>query len=226
MFLTVFSRQIFSKFGTVMKIITFTKNNQFQALLQFSDPVNAQQAKLVRLTPPVHQCADQQPAHNMATPGGLHAEAPGGSGPRDQISSAQSAVCGLNDGKEKRKKPGIHPCPRQPRLPSRRLSLVLLQSLDGQNIYNSCCTLRIDFSKLVNLNVKYNNDKSRDYTRPDLPTGDGETTNKDHSLLGGWVGGASRHPVLHDTLLHFLSFFLLPVVCPVVRRKLACCSDT
>uniref|UniRef100_A0A3P8NEV2 RRM domain-containing protein n=1 Tax=Astatotilapia calliptera TaxID=8154 RepID=A0A3P8NEV2_ASTCA len=86
-------QQIFSKFGTVMKIITFTKNNQFQALLQFSDPVNAQQAKL---------------------------------------------------------------------------------SLDGQNIYNSCCTLRIDFSKLVNVNVKYNNDKSRDYTRPDLPTGDGE----------------------------------------------------
>uniref|UniRef100_A0A671XZ84 Polypyrimidine tract binding protein 2b n=1 Tax=Sparus aurata TaxID=8175 RepID=A0A671XZ84_SPAAU len=95
-------QQIFSKFGTVMKIITFTKNNQFQALLQFSDPVNAQQAKL---------------------------------------------------------------------------------SLDGQNIYNSCCTLRIDFSKLVNLNVKYNNDKSRDYTRPDLPTGDGESANKDHSLL-------------------------------------------
>ncbi|TRY87540.1 hypothetical protein DNTS_007095, partial [Danionella cerebrum] len=85
-------QQIFSKFGSVMKIITFTKNNQFQALLQFSDPVNAQQAKL---------------------------------------------------------------------------------SLDGQNIYNSCCTLRIDFSKLVNLNVKYNNDKSRDYTRPELPAGDG-----------------------------------------------------
>uniref|UniRef100_A0A4W6E9F7 Polypyrimidine tract binding protein 2b n=1 Tax=Lates calcarifer TaxID=8187 RepID=A0A4W6E9F7_LATCA len=99
-------QQIFSKFGTVMKIITFTKNNQFQALLQFSDPVNAQQAKL---------------------------------------------------------------------------------SLDGQNIYNSCCTLRIDFSKLVNLNVKYNNDKSRDYTRPDLPTGDGEATNKDHSLLGKYT---------------------------------------
>lgn len=30
-----------------MKIITFTKNNQFQALLQYSEPVNAQQAKLV-----------------------------------------------------------------------------------------------------------------------------------------------------------------------------------
>ncbi|XP_063056410.1 polypyrimidine tract-binding protein 2-like [Engraulis encrasicolus] len=99
-------QQIFSKFGTVMKIITFTKNNQFQALLQYSEPVNAQQAKL---------------------------------------------------------------------------------SLDGQNIYNSCCTLRIDYSKLVNLNVKYNNDKSRDYTRPDLPAGDGQDSSmgKDStSLLG------------------------------------------
>ncbi|XP_060037429.1 polypyrimidine tract-binding protein 1 isoform X4 [Erinaceus europaeus] len=85
--------QIFSKFGTVLKIITFTKNNQFQALLQYADPVSAQHAKL---------------------------------------------------------------------------------TLDGQNIYNACCTLRIDFSKLTSLNVKYNNDKSRDYTRPDLPSGDSQ----------------------------------------------------
>ncbi|XP_017289485.2 polypyrimidine tract-binding protein 2 isoform X3 [Kryptolebias marmoratus] len=105
-------QQIFSKFGTVMKIITFTKNNQFQALLQYSDPAHAQHAKL---------------------------------------------------------------------------------ALDGQNIYNSCCTLRIDFSKMVNLNVKYNNDKSRDYTRPELPAGDGQPSldpmvaaalSKDSSLLG------------------------------------------
>ncbi|XP_073659703.1 polypyrimidine tract-binding protein 1 isoform X2 [Tursiops truncatus] len=85
--------QIFSKFGTVLKIITFTKNSQFQALLQFAEPASAQHAKL---------------------------------------------------------------------------------SLDGQNIYNACCTLRIDFSKLTSLNVKYNNDKSRDYTRPDLPSGDSQ----------------------------------------------------
>ena len=49
---------------------------------------------------------------------------------------------------------------------------LLSQSLDGQNIYNGCCTLRIDFSKLSALNVKYNNDKSRDFTRADLPTGE------------------------------------------------------
>ncbi|XP_064197449.1 polypyrimidine tract-binding protein 1-like [Anguilla rostrata] len=85
--------QIFSKFGTVLKIITFTKNNQFQALLQYADSLTAQHSKL---------------------------------------------------------------------------------SLDGQNIYNACCTLRISFSKLTSLNVKYNNDKSRDYTRPDLPTGDSQ----------------------------------------------------
>ncbi|XP_067872792.1 polypyrimidine tract-binding protein 1-like isoform X7 [Heterodontus francisci] len=109
--------QIFSKFGTVLKIITFTKNNQFQALLQYADGSSAQHAKL---------------------------------------------------------------------------------ALDGQNIYNACCTLRIDFSKLTSLNVKYNNDKSRDYTRPDLPSGDNQPTldqtmaaafGKEASLLGLSVPG-------------------------------------
>ncbi|EMP25877.1 Polypyrimidine tract-binding protein 2, partial [Chelonia mydas] len=121
--------QIFSKFGAVLKIITFTKNNQFQALLQYGDPINAQQAKL---------------------------------------------------------------------------------ALDGQNIYNACCTLRIDFSKLVNLNVKYNNDKSRDYTRPDLPSGDGQPAldpaiaaafAKETSLLVPQVGSA-----LCEEILPFVCF--------------------
>ena len=83
--------QIFSRVGKVLKIVTFTKNNTFQALIQYPDVITAQAAKL---------------------------------------------------------------------------------SLDGQNIYNACCTLRIEYSKLSNLNVKYNNDKSRDYTNPTLPTGD------------------------------------------------------
>ncbi|XP_075382588.1 polypyrimidine tract-binding protein 3 isoform X1 [Mycteria americana] len=85
--------QIFSKFGSVLKIITFTKNNQFQALLQYADPINAYYAKM---------------------------------------------------------------------------------ALDGQSIYTACCTLHIDFSKLTSLKVKYNNDKSRDFTRLDLPSGDGQ----------------------------------------------------
>lgn len=44
--------------------------------------------------------------------------------------------------------------------------------LDGHYIYSGCCTLRIDYSKLVTLNVKYNNDKSRDYTNHTLPSGE------------------------------------------------------
>ena len=38
---------------------------------------------------------------------------------------------------------------------------ILFQTMDSQNIYNGCCTLNIDFSKLSVLTVKYNNDKSR-----------------------------------------------------------------
>ena len=45
-------------------------------------------------------------------------------------------------------------------------------SLNGHCIYKGCCTLKIAYSKLSSLNVKYNNEKSRDYTRPNLPRGE------------------------------------------------------
>lgn len=82
---------IFSRIGKVVKIVTFNKNNTLQALVQYSDSVSAQAAKM---------------------------------------------------------------------------------TLEGQHIYSGCCTLRIEYSKLSQLNVKYNNDKSRDFTNPSLPTGD------------------------------------------------------
>ncbi|XP_059106462.1 polypyrimidine tract-binding protein 1-like [Peromyscus eremicus] len=85
--------KLFSRFGTVLKIITYSKNNRFHVLLQYADPLSAQRAKLF---------------------------------------------------------------------------------LDGQNIYDACCTLRITFSGFTDLTVKYNNDQSRDYTRPDLPSGDSQ----------------------------------------------------
>jgi polypyrimidine tract-binding protein 2 len=107
--------QIFSRVGKVLKIVTFTKNNTFQVLIQFPDVITAQAAKL---------------------------------------------------------------------------------SLDGQNIYNGCCTLRIEYSKLPNLNVKYNNDKSRDYTNPGLPTGDQVMD----ALQSGYNGGG--HGVLGSPFLN------------------------
>lgn len=137
--------QIFSKFGSVLKIITFTRNNQFQALLQFSDAVHAQHAKAVSHT--------YKPAHACACRCGE-----GACGPTIirflSVWGGPSAVGG----------------------PLRTINPAVFQSLDGQNIYNSCCTLRIDFSKLSALNVKYNNDKSRDFTRADLPTGELDPT--------------------------------------------------
>lgn len=47
--------------------------------------------------------------------------------------------------------------------------------LDWQNIYTGCNTLNVTFSKLEQLHVKFNNDKMRDYTNPDLPSGEQNT---------------------------------------------------
>lgn len=89
--------------------------------------------------------------------------------------------------------------------------------LDGQNIYNGCCTLRIDNSKLTALNVKYNNDKSRDFTNPSLPPGEpgadqliagaGGLVNANDLLL---IAASRQRPTLTgDSLgISFLSVFL------------------
>ncbi|XP_008946275.1 PREDICTED: polypyrimidine tract-binding protein 3-like [Merops nubicus] len=84
--------QIFARFGSVLKIVTFTKKNRLQALIQYAHPMYAQEAK---------------------------------------------------------------------------------RALNGQNIYAACCSLRIDFSHLRSLQVKYNGHKSRDFTRTNSPYGDG-----------------------------------------------------
>ena len=69
-------------------------------------------------------------------------------------------------------------------------SCLCSQNLNGQNIYNGCCTLQIDFSKLQSLNVKYNNDKSRDYTNPTLPSS--ENSNEPISIGARYVPGTSE----------------------------------
>lgn len=80
-----------------------------------------------------------------------------------------------------------------------------LKSLDGQNIYNACCTLRISFSKLTSLNVKYNNDKSRDYTRPDLPTADAQPAMDPQTMAAAAFGEL-------ETTEMMMGLFFLP--CP------------
>lgn len=107
--------KIFSSLGTILRIVTFTKKDKFQALIEFSAISEAELAKL---------------------------------------------------------------------------------TLDGQNIYNGCCTLHLDYSKLTTLTVKYNNDKSKDYTRPDLPSGPNETPFPGADIAGlaalaGTAGGGA-----------------------------------
>ncbi|XP_039138281.1 polypyrimidine tract-binding protein homolog 3-like isoform X1 [Dioscorea cayenensis subsp. rotundata] len=43
-------------------------------------------------------------------------------------------------------------------------------SLQGRNIYDGCCQLDIQYSNLNELQVNYNNDRSRDFTNPSLPS--------------------------------------------------------
>ena len=68
----------------------------------------------------------------------------------------------------------------------------LPKALAGLNIYDSCCTLRIFSSEMVNLNVQYNNDKSWDYTRPDLPSGEPQPGSASGQGLLGSFPGTSR----------------------------------
>jgi len=57
-----------------------------------------------------------------------------------------------------------------------------MQGLNARNMYNGCNLLRVDFSKLAELSVRFNNDKTRDFTNPLLPSGDSQTASS--SALG------------------------------------------
>ncbi|XP_010232611.1 polypyrimidine tract-binding protein homolog 3 isoform X1 [Brachypodium distachyon] len=53
---------------------------------------------------------------------------------------------------------------------SRQSAIQACGALHGRNIYDGCCQLDIQYSNLSELQVHYNNDRSRDFTNPSLPT--------------------------------------------------------
>ncbi|KAI3507245.1 hypothetical protein L1887_22141 [Cichorium endivia] len=53
---------------------------------------------------------------------------------------------------------------------SRQSAVSARNSLQGRNIYDGCCQLDIQFSNLEELQVNYNNERSRDFTNPSLPS--------------------------------------------------------
>ncbi|XP_065657764.1 polypyrimidine tract-binding protein 1 [Hydra vulgaris] len=79
-------QQVFQRCGEIQKVVTFIRNDQFHALIQYSNSKEASAAKVL---------------------------------------------------------------------------------FDKQNIYNGCNTLHVEFSKMSELVVKFNNEKMRDFTKPD-----------------------------------------------------------
>ncbi|XP_048331512.1 polypyrimidine tract-binding protein homolog 3 isoform X2 [Ziziphus jujuba] len=53
---------------------------------------------------------------------------------------------------------------------SRQSAVAARTTLQGRNIYDGCCQLDIQFSNLDELQVNYNNERSRDFTNPNLPS--------------------------------------------------------
>jgi len=63
-----------------------------------------------------------------------------------------------------------------------QIDRLILQGLNSKNMYNGCNLLRVDFSKLPELSVRFNNDKTRDFTNPLLPSGDSQAASSTAQL--------------------------------------------
>ncbi|KAK7315274.1 hypothetical protein VNO77_33812 [Canavalia gladiata] len=74
---------------------------------------------------------------------------------------------------------------------SRQSAVTARSTLQGRNIYDGCCQLDIQFSNLDELQVNYNNDRSRDFTNPNLPTEQkGRSSQPGYGDAGAMYSGA------------------------------------
>lgn len=72
---------------------------------------------------------------------------------------------------------------------SRQNALSAIDALQGRNIYDGCCQLDIQFSNLSELQVNYNNERSRDFTNPALPSEQkGRSSQSGYGDMGGMYG--------------------------------------
>ena len=72
---------------------------------------------------------------------------------------------------------------------------VAMERFQGKNIYSGCNTLNIQYSNLPDITVKYNNDRSYDFTNPTLPAG--EQGLGGDALLSGWHSSLDSHTSLN-----------------------------
>jgi len=112
--------------------------------------------------------------------------------------------------------------------------------LDGKDLFQGCCHLRVSFSKRQHLVVKQNDHKSRDFTQPDLPQVGGGGLIQNMGQQGGMgsgmlqnqlgssslsMGGQDRSPVvlvskLDDKVTPEVLFTLFGVYGDVIRVKI------
>ncbi|KAM6542364.1 hypothetical protein CsatB_006811 [Cannabis sativa] len=72
---------------------------------------------------------------------------------------------------------------------SRQSAVAARTTLQGRNIYDGCCQLDIQFSNLDELQVNYNNERSRDFTNPNLPSEQkGRPSQPGYGDAGGMYG--------------------------------------
>ncbi|XP_024395158.1 polypyrimidine tract-binding protein homolog 3 isoform X2 [Physcomitrium patens] len=57
-------------------------------------------------------------------------------------------------------------------------------TLQGRNIYDGCCTLDIQYSNLQELQVNYNNERTRDFTNAALPSEQSRPGNSGNNIMG------------------------------------------
>jgi len=69
----------------------------------------------------------------------------------------------------------------------------IVQGLNAKNMYSGCNLLRVDFSKLAELSVRFNNDKTRDFTNPLLPAGDSQIASSDQRAAAATALAAVAH---------------------------------
>ncbi|EGD74565.1 hypothetical protein PTSG_05929 [Salpingoeca rosetta] len=70
--------------------------------------------------------------------------------------------------------------------PDANTAAAVMSSLQGANIYQGCCTLRIEYSKADRVNVRYNSEETRDFT-VNLPPPPAAPAH------GGYGSGAPQH---------------------------------
>ncbi|XP_019243145.1 PREDICTED: polypyrimidine tract-binding protein homolog 3-like isoform X3 [Nicotiana attenuata] len=98
-------------------------------------------------------------------------------------------------------------------------------SLQGRNIYDGCCQLDIQFSNLDELQVNYNNERSRDFTNPNLPSEQkGKSSQQGYGDMYSFQGagahaGGFPQRIDEDKLFNLFSLYGNIIRIKILRNK-------